>query len=126
MSSTVSSPLPSGSGPAFVVGDSAGGGLALSLMVRLRQLGERSPRGAVLLSPWVNLSDAAVIGSHRDLWFSQEHLRGWARYYVGAADPRDPLLSPAYADLSGLALSGLPGTVHTMRAWAQKRAPDAA
>ena len=92
-----------GSGPAFVVGDSAGGGLALSLMVRLRQLGERLPQGAVLLSPWANLSDAAVAGPHRDLWLSREHLRTWARHYVGGADPRDPLISPAYADLSGLA-----------------------
>ncbi len=72
-------------------------------MVRLRQLGERLPQGAVLLSPWANLSDAAVAGPHRDLWLSREHLRTWARHYVGGADARDPLISPAYADLSGLA-----------------------
>lgn len=95
-------PALGGSGPTFVVGDSAGGGLALSLMVRLRQLGERSPRGAVLLSPWANLTEAAVAGQHRDLWLSDAHLRGWARHYAGDADPRDPLISPAYADLSGL------------------------
>jgi len=86
----------------FVVGDSAGGGLALSLMVRLRELGERSPAGAVLLSPWANLTEAASAGSHRDLWLSDAHLRGWARYYAGTADPGNPLISPACAELSGL------------------------
>jgi monoterpene epsilon-lactone hydrolase len=50
--------------PALVAGDSAGGGLALSLRIRLRELGEPSPRGAALLSPWVNLSEAAVAGPH--------------------------------------------------------------
>ena len=88
--------------PTLVAGDSAGGGLALSLLVRLRQLGEPLPCGAVLLSPWANLSTAAVTGNHRDLWLGDEHLRRWALHYVGRADPRDPLVSPAYADLSGL------------------------
>jgi len=88
--------------PLFVAGDSAGGGLALSLMVRLRQLGEPSPNGAVLLSPWTNLSDPAGASHHRDLWLSREHLSCWARYYVGQADPREALISPSFADLSGL------------------------
>jgi acetyl esterase/lipase len=88
--------------PGLVVGDSAGGGLALSLMVWLRQLREASPRGAVLLSPWTNLSDEAVVGAHQDLWLSTNHLRRWAAHYVGHADARDPLISPARADLSGL------------------------
>ncbi len=91
-----------GSGPVFVAGDSAGGGLALALMVRLRELGERLPEGAVLLSPWVDLSETGGSGMARDLWFSADHLRRWARHYVGATDPRDPLISPAYADLSSL------------------------
>ena len=88
--------------PALVAGDSAGGGLALSLLVRIRQLGQPAPRGAVLLSPWTNLSGEAVVGQHRDLWLGAEHLRSWARHYLGGADPQDPLVSPAYADLSGL------------------------
>jgi epsilon-lactone hydrolase len=88
--------------PALLVGDSAGGGLALSLMVRLRDLGEPPPRGAILLSPWANLTDGASVGTHRDLWLGLDHLRRWARHYVGDADPRDPLVSPACADLSGL------------------------
>jgi epsilon-lactone hydrolase len=88
--------------PLFVAGDSAGGGLALSLMLRLGQLGERLPDGAVLFSPWTNLSDSARAGPHRDLWLSREHLSRWARYYIGQGEARDPLISPSFADLSGL------------------------
>lgn len=91
--------------PVFVSGDSAGGGLSLSLMLRLRALGAEMPRGAVLLSPWTDLtsSGSSVEGNaKRDLWLSRRHLETWARYYAGSADPRTPLLSPVFADLSGL------------------------
>jgi monoterpene epsilon-lactone hydrolase len=88
--------------PVFVAGDSAGGGLALSLLIRLRELGETLPHGAIAISPWANLSASSATGHHRDLWLSREHLRRWAKYYVGDADPCDPLVSPALADLSGL------------------------
>jgi acetyl esterase/lipase len=85
-----------------VAGDSAGGGLALSLMIRLRELGAQQPAGAVLLSPWTDLSDPGK-AARRDLWLSPGHLARWARYYVGDANPSDPLVSPALADLSHLA-----------------------
>ena len=91
-----------GTGPVLVAGDSAGGGLALSLLVTLRAIGERQPDGAVLLSPWIDLSDSGGQGPGTDLWFTPEHLRRWARHYVGRADARNPLVSPAYADPSGL------------------------
>jgi acetyl esterase/lipase len=94
-------PIASGR-PLLVGGDSAGGGLALSLMVLLRELGEASPRGAVLLSPSANQTRGAVSGRHRDLWLDADRLRQWRRHYLGTADPRDPRVSPALADLSGL------------------------
>ena len=71
--------------PALVGGDSAGGGLALSLMVQLRELGEPSPGGAVLISPSANLAGGAVSSRHRDLWLSTDHLRRWRRHYLGTA-----------------------------------------
>jgi epsilon-lactone hydrolase len=89
----------------FVAGDSAGGGLGLSLLVKLRDLREPLPAGAILLSPW---TDLAVTGRSvdrnrgKDLWFTRRHLETWAKYYVGAADARTPYLSPVFADLSGL------------------------
>jgi acetyl esterase/lipase len=91
--------------PIFITGDSSGGGLGLSLLLQLRQLGASMPNGAILLSPWTDLtiSGASVERNrYRDLWLSRKHLECWARYYVAKADPRTPFLSPAYADLSGL------------------------
>jgi acetyl esterase/lipase len=93
------------SAPILVSGDSAGGGLALSLMIRLRELGTAPPDGAILLSPWTDLAvTGATVDTNdgRDRWFSRAHLQAWARYYTGEADPRDPLLSPVFADLSAL------------------------
>jgi len=89
----------------FVAGDSAGGGLGLSLLVRLRDLGLSMPNGAVLLSPWTDLtvSGASIERNHgKDLWFTRQHLETWASYYVGGADGHSPYISPVFADLSGL------------------------
>ena len=88
-------------GPVLLAGDSAGGGLALSLMLRLRDLGEPAPAGAVLLSPWVDFTAPGGEGA-RDLWLTPDHLRRWARLYAGAADLADPSISPARGALCGL------------------------
>lgn len=91
--------------PLFVAGDSAGGGLSLSLLVRLRDLGLAMPNGAILLSPWTDLtvSGASVDGNlGKDLWFTRKHLETWARYYVDRADGHSPYVSPVFADLSEL------------------------
>ena len=88
--------------PLFVAGDSAGGGLALGLMLELRRRGLEQPAGAVLLSPWADFGARDVAVHHRDLWLSPTHLDNWARYYLGDADPQDPRVSPALADLADL------------------------
>lgn len=117
--------------PLIITGDSAGGGLALSLLVRLRERAERLPAGAILLSPWTDLASASASnlnqgrdpgldpglsnlnqGRDRDLnqgrdrdrdrWLSRGHLERWARYYAGSTERRTPLLSPVYAELHGL------------------------
>jgi epsilon-lactone hydrolase len=91
--------------PLLLTGDSAGGGLVLSLMVRLRELGEAMPDGAILLSPWTDLTSSGASVEYnrgKDLWLSRDHLDAWARHYAGSAELRSPRLSPAFADLSGL------------------------
>lgn len=91
--------------PLFLAGDSAGGGLSLSLLVRLRDLGLTMPSGAVLLSPWTDLTVCgASVESNRgkDLWFTRKHLQLWARYYLGGADGHLPYVSPVFAEFSGL------------------------
>jgi epsilon-lactone hydrolase len=89
----------------FVAGDSAGGGLSLSLLLRIRDSGLIIPNGSFQLSPWTDLtvSGSSVDSNYgRDLWFTRKHLETWARYYVGQADARSPYVSPVFADLSGL------------------------
>ncbi|HLJ39234.1 MAG TPA: alpha/beta hydrolase fold domain-containing protein [Steroidobacteraceae bacterium] len=91
--------------PLFVAGDSAGGGLSLSLLLRLRDLGFMLPDAAFMLSPWTDLtiSGASVEGNRgKDLWFTRKHLEIWARFYLGRADPSSPYVSPVFADFSRL------------------------
>lgn len=91
--------------PIFVAGDSAGGGLSLSLLVRLRDLGLAMPNGSFLLSPWTDMTaSGSSVDRNRglDLWFTRRHLETWASHYAGRADRRSPYLSPVFADLSGL------------------------
>jgi acetyl esterase/lipase len=93
------------SSPIFITGDSAGGGLALSLLVRLRERGDAQPDGAILLSPWTDLAATGAsvcLNAARDRWLSRAHLEQWARYYAGTAELSSPLLSPLYAELSAL------------------------
>jgi monoterpene epsilon-lactone hydrolase len=88
-----------------VAGDSAGGGLAVSLMVALKAESAPLPKSAALFSPWTDL--AVTGGSTRenegkDVVFSRSMLRAAARNYLAGERPTNPLASPLYADLSGL------------------------
>lgn len=85
------------------VGDSAGGGLVLAALVALRDQGVELPAAAVCFSPW---TDLAVSGPSAetadDPVVSGNALRMMARAYLAGSDPRSPLASPLYADLTGL------------------------
>lgn len=86
-----------------IVGDSAGGGLAMALLVSLRDAGHRLPAGAVLLSPWVDLANtASTIITHRTTDYLPAMANRPALEYLGDADPTEPTASPLYADLTGL------------------------
>ncbi len=89
----------------IVAGDSAGGGLAVALMVKLKEEGVPLPAAAALLSPWTDLtlSGASVqTYAHADAMLSPESLRKFRDLYLGDADPASPLASPLFADLSAL------------------------
>lgn len=89
----------------FLSGDSAGGGLALALLLALRDAGERPPAAAFLFSPWTDLTvtgPSVDANRRRDVWLSRAHLEIWSRYYVAGRDPADPLISPVHADFRGL------------------------
>lgn len=89
-----------------VVGDSAGGGLALALTLALRNDPSLpAPHRLVLLSPWVDLDlGGASIATHaeRDPMLTREWLAACAAHVRGPADIADPLLAPLSADLAGL------------------------
>jgi acetyl esterase/lipase len=88
-----------------VAGDSAGGGLVLSLMLALRAASTPLPAAAALFSPWTDLAatgESIRTNAARCAMFNGTDIGPSARYYLGSADPRNPLASPFYADLSGL------------------------
>ncbi len=92
-------------GRVLVTGDSAGGGLALSLLVALREAGAPLPAGAALLSPWTDLGlsgDSHATEDGRDPMCSTETLAQSAEAYAGDVALDDPRVSPLYADLAGL------------------------
>lgn len=91
--------------PMAIGGDSAGGGLALATMLRLRDAGDSLPVAAALFSPLtdlVGIGESRQINSRRCAMFYGEGLGRAREFYLGAQDPRNPLASPLYADLKGL------------------------
>ncbi|TLG75611.1 alpha/beta hydrolase [Methylocystis sp. B8] len=92
-------------GPFVIVGDSAGGGLAVSLMLRIRDEGLPPPVAAALSSPWVDLAASGASmreNEERDPLFTRKDILLGARAVLGRQSARNPLASPIYADLSGL------------------------
>jgi monoterpene epsilon-lactone hydrolase len=88
-----------------VAGDSAGGGLALALLVALRDAGDPLPAAGTLISPWTDLTasgDSMTSRAELDVMLDAERLLGSAADYLGGASPEEPLASPVFADLGGL------------------------
>lgn len=87
-----------------VAGDSAGGGLALALLVALRDAGMPLPAGLVCLSPWVDLTahGASVLANDGRDYLNAAAIRATAALYLNGRDPHEPLASPLFADLRGL------------------------
>jgi monoterpene epsilon-lactone hydrolase len=94
---------PGGAAP-FVGGDSAGGGLACSLILAVLSAGMPPPAGAILVSPWLDLVPEAPSFQRcaaSDAAFSAEAARAAADQYLQGQAARQPLLSPLSADLTG-------------------------
>jgi monoterpene epsilon-lactone hydrolase len=92
-------------GHIVVAGDSAGGGLALALLVALRDAGDELPAGAVLFSPWTDLAatgQSLIDNDRADALFFGAWVAPVARHYLGDTLATNPLASPVYADLAGL------------------------
>jgi monoterpene epsilon-lactone hydrolase len=88
-----------------VAGDSAGGGLAVALLVATRDAGEPLPTAAALMSPTVDLTGSGASMTERaddDPISTPAMLGQFASDYLAGADPKTPLASPLFASLSGL------------------------
>lgn len=99
--------LASGIEPKSVVvaGDSAGGGLAVALALRLRDEGEPLPGGLAILNGWLDLTCSGAsmhANARRDVGLFREWTVHGGELYRGDADPLDPALSPVGADMHGL------------------------
>jgi len=86
-------------------GDSAGGGMTIALINRLRAAGEEPPGCAWLISPWTDLTMSGETLATKDAidpLIHKPYLEELAAAYVPAGiDRKDPSVSPLYADLHG-------------------------
>jgi acetyl esterase/lipase len=88
-----------------IAGDSAGGGLTLAALVKIRDEGLPLPAAGYLLSPWADMTCSSVTmesKAEEDPALDQEGLRVAAGQYLSGAAADEPLASPVYSDLSGL------------------------
>src|SRR4051794_27198246 len=95
-----------GSGPVVLMGDSAGGGLALAVALTLRDRGGPQPTHLLLISPWVDLT-ISTPETHEvtktDPWLFNGKMQAYAEWWAGSpAELGRPEVSPALGNLAGL------------------------
>tara|TARA_R110002072_G_scaffold171703_4_gene325407 strand:+ start:14631 stop:15521 length:891 start_codon:yes stop_codon:yes gene_type:complete len=89
----------------IIAGDSAGGGLTIATMLKLKQLDIELPEAGICLSPWVDMEaigETMISKASVDPMVQKDSLQGMAAIYLNGANPRDPLAAPIYGDLEGL------------------------
>lgn len=88
----------------IVAGDSAGGNLALSLVLKLKEEQRLLPRGLVLLSPWTDLTASGKTHTTRalvDPVLDADYLRKMTENYAAGRELTDPFISPLFGDFDG-------------------------
>jgi acetyl esterase/lipase len=98
-----------------LMGDSAGGNIVLGIAQSLRRRGLPQPRQLVLISPGLDVSKSnpAIASVARyDRVLSVAGSTASTQLYIGELDSKDPLVSPLYADLAGLAPMALFSGTH--------------
>ena len=88
-----------------IAGDSAGGGLSMSLVAYLRDHKMPLPAGIVAMSPW---TDVTASGASYDEHYDDDPVFGGTKEsliynnpYIGESDPKDPYLSPLFGSFEG-------------------------
>ena len=89
-----------------LTGDSAGGGLAVTTLLRLRQLGAPLPAATMPLSPWLDMEakgETFITNREKDAIVAREMIQGMAETFLGEGGNReDPLANPLHGDLRNL------------------------
>ena len=85
-----------------VAGDSAGGNLAITMMLKLREDHKPLPAGAAALSPVTDLSPRDENPGFKDPVLTPKTIKFYNQAYLQNSDPQNPLVSPVYGDLRGL------------------------
>jgi acetyl esterase/lipase len=89
----------------IIAGDSAGGNLTLSTLLKLRDQGIDLPAGAICLSPATDFTladDSYFENAETDPILADIGVFWWMVVYLAGEDPRNPYISPLFADLKGL------------------------
>jgi monoterpene epsilon-lactone hydrolase len=89
----------------IIAGDSAGGGLALATLLAAKAENLPMPGCIILFSPWTDLActgASIVTNAARESMLYAPRINEAAENYLAGADPRTPLASPLYGDLTGL------------------------
>lgn len=88
----------------IVAGDSAGGNMALSLVLKLKKHNRILPRGLVLMSPWTDLTSSGkshLTRAEVDPVLNEEYLKSMIENYASGQALDDPLISPLFGDFEG-------------------------
>ena len=88
----------------ILTGDSAGGNLALSLTLKLKQEGRLLPRGLVLMSPWTDLTSSGRSFESKaelDPVLNKAYIDRMVEAYAGGQELKNPLVSPLFGDFEG-------------------------
>ncbi len=88
----------------ILTGDSAGGNLALSLVLRLKAEGRQLPRGLVLMSPWTDLTSSGESFESKaelDPVLDRPYIDRMVSAYAQGQDLKNPLISPLFGDFEG-------------------------
>jgi len=89
----------------IIAGDSAGGNLTLTTLLKLRDQGIDLPAGVVCLSPATDLTlsdDSYFENAETDPILADIGVFWWMVVYLAGEDPRNPYISPLFGDLKGL------------------------
>ena len=88
----------------ILTGDSAGGNLALSLTLKLKQEGRLLPRGLVLMSPWTDLTSSGRSFESKaelDPVLNKAYIDRMVEAYADGQELKNPLVSPLFGNFEG-------------------------